>query len=211
MLFGFGEIALHQVGFAEVFVRASVPRIEHQRLLIMSHRLIDLPQTAIGVAKEVLDIGIAGIAKPCIRQRLDGDFPVAGGDGSLASREIRIERRPIRSFRHRRHGRADRPRFDRGDRPGHSVAGRRGSPILPGGCGQKYAAGTAVSTPTTAATRIERIMIVAVSRLPDRCARQPFYSSSASTAYCCIKEALASLTSTRSASASLVISASFRK
>jgi len=61
MLSGFGEIALHQVGFAEVFVRASVPRIEHQRLLIMPHRRIDLPQTAIGVAKIVLNIGIAAL------------------------------------------------------------------------------------------------------------------------------------------------------
>src|SRR5216684_3518333 len=63
MLFGFGEIALHQVGFAEVFVRASVPRIEHQRLLIVSHCRIELPQAAIGVAEIVLTIGIASVAQ----------------------------------------------------------------------------------------------------------------------------------------------------
>jgi len=80
MLFGFGEIALHQVGFAEVFVRAAVPRIEPQRLLIMSHRWIDLPQTAIGVTKIVLNIGIAGVAEPCRRECIDGAIPVAGDD-----------------------------------------------------------------------------------------------------------------------------------
>jgi len=72
MLFGFGEITLHQVGLTQVFVCAAVPRIEYQRLLIMSHRRIELPQTAIGVAKVVLNIGIARIAKAYIRERLDG-------------------------------------------------------------------------------------------------------------------------------------------
>jgi hypothetical protein len=86
MLFGFGEIALREVGFAEVLVRASVPRIEHQRLLIMPYRRIDLPQTAIGVAKIVLNIGIAGVAEPCRRECIDGAIPVAGDNRSLAYR-----------------------------------------------------------------------------------------------------------------------------
>ena len=79
------------------------------------------------------------------------------------------------------------------------------------GAVKKYDAGTAANAPTTAATRIERIMIFCGSRLPDRCAQQPFYSFSASAVHCCIKDALASLISMRSTSASLVISTSFRK
>src|SRR5258707_2583871 len=161
MLFGFGEIALHQVGFAEVFVRASVPRIEPQRLLIMSHRWIDLPQTAIGVTKIVLNIGIAGVAERCRRECVDGAIPVAGEDRSLTGCEIRIERRPIRRFRHRRHGRADRPRFGRGDRPDTALPAR--ADVAARSCRaaavKKYDAGTAANTPTTTAIRIERIMI----------------------------------------------------
>ena len=85
MLFGFREIASGQMGFTEVFVRAAVPRIEGQSLPIVLHCRIELPQTAIGVAEIVLDIGIAGIAKPCRRERLDRSFPLAGAR-SLACR-----------------------------------------------------------------------------------------------------------------------------
>jgi hypothetical protein len=95
VLFGFDSVALHQVCFAEVLVRAAVPRIERQRLLVMSHRRIKLPQTAIGVSEIVLNIGIAVIAQPCGRKRLDGAVPVAGDDCALAVGEIWIERRPI--------------------------------------------------------------------------------------------------------------------
>src|SRR5205823_5760770 len=119
-----------------------------QSLLIVLHCRIELPQPAIRVAKIVLDIRIAGVAKGRIRESLDRSFPIAGADRSLACCEIGIERCPIRRFHHCRHGRADRP---------------------------------------------------------------PFCSFSASAAYYCIKDALASLISTRSVSASLVISASFRK
>ena len=83
MLFGFHEIALHEIGFAEVFVRASVPRIEHQCLLIMPYRGTDLPQTVIGVAKIVLNIGIAGVAECCRREYIDGAIPVAGDKRAL--------------------------------------------------------------------------------------------------------------------------------
>jgi hypothetical protein len=150
---------LHQVGFADVFVRASVPRIEHQRLLIMSHRRIDLPQTAIGVTKIVLNIGIAGVAEPGRRECIDGAIPVAGDNRSLTGCETRIERRPIRSLHHRSHSRADRPRFDRDGRLGYAPA-RTAAGFCRAGGVKRYTAGTAANMPATAVIRIERIMIV---------------------------------------------------
>src|SRR6202048_839091 len=96
MLFGFRQITLGQMGFTEVFVRAAVPRIEGQSLLIVLHCRIELPQPAISVAKIVLDIRIAGVAKGRIRKSLDRSFPIAGADRSLACCEIGIERCPIR-------------------------------------------------------------------------------------------------------------------
>ena len=74
------------------------------------------------------------------------------------------------------------------------------------GAVKKYDVGTATNTPTTAAIWIERIMIVV-----PLAGCLPIYSSPASAVYRCITKALASLISTRSASASLVISARFRK
>ena len=90
-----------------------------------------------------------------------------------------------------------------------ALSGLAGVAVRPWRVGavKKYEASTEVSTPATAAMRIERIMIV----VPSVGCRQPFCSFSASAAYCCIEDALASLISTRSVSASLVISASFRK
>ena len=79
------------------------------------------------------------------------------------------------------------------------------------GAAKKYETSTAVSTPATAAMRIERIMIVvpSVGRRRVRAGNRSLIPSSA--VHCCIKDDLASLISTRSVSAPLVISASFRK
>src|ERR1700730_5004482 len=79
------------------------------------------------------------------------------------------------------------------------------------GAVKKYDAGTAASTPTTAANRIERIMIV----VPLAGCRTGALGSR-STHPCLAslplhQKAFASLISTRLTSASLVISASFRK
>jgi hypothetical protein len=55
----------HQKEFAEMFVRAAVAGIEHQRLLIMSHGRPQLAQPPIGIADIVLNVGIPGIrARP---------------------------------------------------------------------------------------------------------------------------------------------------
>ena len=138
MLFGFGEIALHQIGFSEVFVRASVPGIERQSLLIMPHRRIDLPQTAIGVAKIVLDIGIAGVAEPCRRECLDGAFqspatiarlPAAKSGSSAAQSAVSAIDPMVEQIGHASAGVTV---------AGHNIvcADRRCSPVLPGRCGQ---------------------------------------------------------------------------
>src|SRR5215510_2906678 len=44
VLLGGGGVAEHQVGFAEMLVRAAMARIEHQRLLVMSDRRPHLAQ-----------------------------------------------------------------------------------------------------------------------------------------------------------------------
>jgi hypothetical protein len=90
MLFGFRQVTLGQICFTEMFVRASVPRIEGQGLLIVLYCRIELPQSAIGVAKMVLDIGIAGVAKGRTPESLDCSFPIANEDRSLACCEIGI-------------------------------------------------------------------------------------------------------------------------
>ena len=215
MLFGFGEIALHQIGFTEVFVRAAVPRIERQSLLIVLHCRIELPQTAIGVAEIVLDIGIAGIAKPGRRECLDR------AHSSRRRRSLAcLPRNPDRALPNPRVSTID-PMVEQ---IGHASAGVTVSETaLPARAGvaarscragavKKYDAGTAANIPTTAAIRIERIMIV----VPLAGCRTSAPGSRSTHSlprqfYRCIKEALASLISTRSASASLVISARFRK
>src|SRR5215468_11972649 len=181
----------------------------------MSHRRTELPQTAIGVAEIVLNIGIAVIAQPCQRKCLDGTVPVASDDRSLAGSEIRIERRPIRVLYHRSHRRADRPGFHRDCRLSYSAlcAWWRRSQILSSGGGQKVKRqrcgrhtkhggdeGRADhdSCPAIAGCRIR----APGSRCP---------SSYASIVHWRAKKALASRISTRSASASLVKSASRRK
>ena len=132
-----------------MFVRAAVPRIEGQSLLIMPHRRIELPQTAIGVAEVVLDIGIAGVAKAGGRERLDRPFPVAGPDRSLACREIRIERRPIRRFRIaamvEQIGQASAAALLDTALPARADVAARS---CRGGAVKKYDAGTAANTPT---------------------------------------------------------------
>ena len=64
VLFRFDGFAKHQKEFAEMFVRAAVAGIEHQRLLIMPHGRPQLAQPPIGIADIVLDVGIAGSRKP---------------------------------------------------------------------------------------------------------------------------------------------------
>ena len=59
-------------------MRAAVPRIEGQSLLIMPHGRIKLPQAAICVAEIVLNVGIAGVAEPGGRERVDGLVPLSG-------------------------------------------------------------------------------------------------------------------------------------
>jgi hypothetical protein len=84
----FDEIALRQKCFAEVLVRAAMSRVEYQGLLVMSHRLIELPQTPISVAEVVQIIGVAVIAQHWGCKRLDGTDPVIGNDRPLACGEI---------------------------------------------------------------------------------------------------------------------------
>ena len=69
-------------------VRAAVPGIKHKRLPIVSDRHIELPQSAMGVAEVVLQIGIARVTQRSRRERRDGAAPVAHGEGLLAGGKV---------------------------------------------------------------------------------------------------------------------------
>jgi hypothetical protein len=58
VLLCFGEIAERQIEFAEMFVRAAMARIKHQRLLAMLRCRPQLTQAAMGIADVVPDIGV---------------------------------------------------------------------------------------------------------------------------------------------------------
>ena len=162
MLFGFREITLHQVGFTEVFVRAAVPRIEGQSLLIVLHCRIELPPTAIGVAKVVLDIGIAGVAKarfvsaliaPSQSPATIARLPAAKSGSSAAQSGVSTIAAMVEQI-----GQAS-AALAVPDTALSGLASVAARSWRAGGV-KKYDAGTAVNTPTTAAIRIERIMIV---------------------------------------------------
>ena len=79
LLFRLGGIPGHQVGFAEVFVRAAVARIDLQRALIVLERWLELAGVAVGESEQVLDVGAAGIAL----ERVAKSGPrLAGGGGT---------------------------------------------------------------------------------------------------------------------------------
>src|SRR5258708_40084235 len=75
-LLGLGEIAQHQIGLAEMLMRAAVAGIQHQRLLIMADSRPQLTQPPIGVADVVLDIGIEWIAQRGELERSDCTIPI---------------------------------------------------------------------------------------------------------------------------------------
>src|ERR1700722_18940776 len=58
VLLGLGGLAKHQIGLAEMLMRAAVAGIQNQRLLVMANSRPQLTQSPIGIADVVLDIGI---------------------------------------------------------------------------------------------------------------------------------------------------------
>src|SRR5258708_5052838 len=108
-MFSFAEITLYQISLAQVFMCAAVTWIERNRLPVMHERWLQLAQTAVCIPNIILDIGILRVAQCRELERCNGPVPVAGAQGLLASREIRVERRPVRIVHDRPHCRADRP------------------------------------------------------------------------------------------------------
>jgi hypothetical protein len=70
MLRGFHEIAGHQIGFTEMLVRPTMTGIERERLLIVAHSVLEMPQATMSIAEIVLEICIAHVAQCGGLQRL---------------------------------------------------------------------------------------------------------------------------------------------
>ena len=66
MLLGTRDVADHQIGLADVFVRPAVPRIDRQRALVVFEGLVHLAQLAMREAELVVQVG--GIRKAAKRR-----------------------------------------------------------------------------------------------------------------------------------------------
>lgn len=71
VLLGTLQVAFHEIGFADVFVRAAVSWVERKSLPVVLEREIELAGFAIGEAQVVLDIGVIRVAPRGQGQRLD--------------------------------------------------------------------------------------------------------------------------------------------
>src|SRR5216117_312908 len=63
VLLGFRQVVDDEIGFADVFVRAAMPRIALERAPVVLEGEVHLAGVAIRVAKMVLDVGIPRIAE----------------------------------------------------------------------------------------------------------------------------------------------------
>ena len=165
LLFGFRQITSGQVGFAEVFMRTAVTRIEDQRPLIVLHCQIELTQPPIGVAKIVLDIRIAVVASAAFVSALIAPsqspaqiarLPATKSGSSAAQSGVSTIAAMVEQIGHASVALVI---------PDTALSGLASVAVRPwwAGAARKYETSTAVSTPATAAMRIERIMIVVPS------------------------------------------------
>src|SRR5439155_10572470 len=93
MLFRLREVVDHQIGLADVLVRASMSGIELERPPIVLERELELPGVTIRVAEIVLDVGIARVSERGGGERPDRGFPALRLDGRFPRREIRVQLR----------------------------------------------------------------------------------------------------------------------
>src|SRR5260221_9845173 len=95
MLLGLGEIADHQVGLAQVFMRPAMPRVELQRARIVLERQSELAAVAVGVAGIVWDGGIARVAQSRGGQPPYRSGPVLRLDRLFAGGVVGVERKLV--------------------------------------------------------------------------------------------------------------------
>ena len=91
------QLAYHEVGFADVLVRAAMARIELDGALVVFEREVVLLQVAVGIAKHVLQVRLVGMAHLRALEKARGvgpvlllDRPLARGVVLVAGSEIGI-------------------------------------------------------------------------------------------------------------------------
>jgi hypothetical protein len=57
------RIADHQVGLADVFVRAAMPRVELERAMVVAECERQVARIAVRVREKILDVGVARVAQ----------------------------------------------------------------------------------------------------------------------------------------------------
>jgi len=62
MLSRIGEVARHEVGLADVLVGSAVARIQRERPLVVLERRFQLPESAVGETKIVLQVSVVWVA-----------------------------------------------------------------------------------------------------------------------------------------------------
>jgi hypothetical protein len=72
----FGGLAKHEIRLAKVLMRATVPWIQHQCPLVMSHRRTKLTEPPICITDVVLDIGVEGVTQGSEFERGDRIIPI---------------------------------------------------------------------------------------------------------------------------------------
>src|SRR5690348_17013380 len=90
---GLRRVVDDEVRFADVFVRATMPRVELERTPVVREGKAHLAGMTIRVAKIVLDVGVPRIAKRGRGEPLDRGVPLLRVEGRFPRREIRVEPR----------------------------------------------------------------------------------------------------------------------
>src|SRR6267143_2330995 len=90
VLLGLGEVPDHQVGLAQIFVRAAMARIELQRARIVLEGERHLAEVAVRVAQVVLDVRVARVAQRRRRKQPHRTLPVLLLDRLPAARVLGV-------------------------------------------------------------------------------------------------------------------------
>jgi hypothetical protein len=125
---GVRDVAHHQVGLADVLVRAAVARIDRERALVVPECRVVLLEVAVREPQVVLQVRVVGIAHLGLREACHCRLPVALLQGLAARGVIGVVRGEVRiglfgiGVRRRRERREGEPRQRRREPPVHCRA-----------------------------------------------------------------------------------------
>src|SRR5207342_1797516 len=88
MLFGFGQVVQHEIGFADVLVGTEVLRVDGEGLLVQRDRLGGIAVEPRGVGQPVPRVGVARRALDSALEQRDRLRILLGLDGLYAGRVI---------------------------------------------------------------------------------------------------------------------------